>query len=388
MKPILLIKGDSSVCYGILEKFGQRLFEAFTLLGEEVIYADPSVEDIRGFAGREYKAVIAEEDLIYNNIDDSTGKPLFDSFIGPKFNIWLDNPLTFYGQLENIPGDYNVLTIDHQYVDLINRYYKGVKAFFMPPGGTLPKQRIPFEKREFTLSFVGTYSDWRSDLEAERSINDFTTQAALVFLERLLNDPNGSFEKTAIDTCRELSLDTSNEELFVQIMAAFRPMSLIAAAVYRERVIEKLLAGGITVDVFGDSWKVSPFADNRYLRIHPQVGSESVSDIYANSKISLNIMRWHKDSITERILDPMFAGSMVLSDTTPAINKAFIPGEEILLYSLDALDDLPFVIRNHENRTDIAENGMNKALSEHTWEKRAKYILELAERNMNDESDS
>ena len=72
MKPILIIKGDSSACYGILEKFSERLADAFKALGEEVIYINPYKDDILEYASREYKAVIAAEDLIFNNPDPSS----------------------------------------------------------------------------------------------------------------------------------------------------------------------------------------------------------------------------------------------------------------------------------------------------------------------------
>ena len=107
---------------------------------------------------------------------------------------------------------------------------------------------------------------------------------------------------------------------------------------YREEIVKTILDAGYAVDVFGDRWNNSPYAGNPNLKIHKEIAASEVQEIYKNSKISLNIMTWHKDSITERVLDSMAAGSIVLTDTTPALEECFkkYPSDnaEILLFSL------------------------------------------------------
>lgn len=70
---------------------------------------------------------------------------------------------------------------------------------------------------------------------------------------------------------------------------------------YREKVVEILLKSGLKLHVYGDSWKNSPFYAHSGLCIHPEVNAEQGIEVLQNSKISLNVMAWHKDGFTERI---------------------------------------------------------------------------------------
>ena len=92
----------------------------------------------------------------------------------------------------------------------------------------------------------------------------------------------------------------------------------------REKIIKTLIESGIKVDVFGDSWKKSPYADNKNLIIHDDIDFEKGLDIMAQSRISLNVMSWHKGGMTERIANAMLNYSVCVTDETSYINSAFM----------------------------------------------------------------
>ena len=128
--PILIFEGNPKTCYGILNSFSAQLRDAFISLGEDVIYVDPSSDFIAKYANREYKAIIAFMEIIFDRCMPGTDKPLFDYFKGPKFNYWPDHPSVFYLQMNHTPKDYYILTHDRNYVNFINRYYTKATAFF------------------------------------------------------------------------------------------------------------------------------------------------------------------------------------------------------------------------------------------------------------------
>ncbi|SFQ11047.1 Glycosyl transferases group 1 [Butyrivibrio proteoclasticus] len=375
--PILVFKGDSSLCYGILTSFSEQLRDALISLGEDVIYVDPAKASIDELIGKKYKAIIAfMENTFYSVLDD--GSFLFDSFYGPKFNYWTDYPAFYYRYVQKVPKDYYILTQDRNYVNFINRYYRNLKAFFLPPGGRKADRIIPFNAREYDLSFAGSFLNWEDCVKGFNSDDETTKIIVDNYLEFLVTEPDYTTEEAFRIVLERLGAHLSDDQFVQELSKVHRLADRGAARLYRQEIIQTILNSGITLDVFGDSWKNSPFADNEYLRIHPEVSAGSVSSIYENSKMSLNIMTWHKDSITERVLDAMMAGSIAISDYTPALDESFENSNEILLFSLKNINMVPDIIQNNIDNALVAQNGCKKAMEQYSWDgfaKRFLYIL-------------
>ena len=379
--PILIFKGDSTLCYGILKSFSEQLRDAFIEIGEEVIFVDPDKAVIEDYIGNRYKAVILfMETLVYSQMPN-TGEKVFDLIDSPIFNFWFDHPSFYYKYVKKSPRNYYILTQDRNYVSFINRYYhENAKAFFLPPGGRKTEKIVPFSDRKFDISFVGTYINWR-DTFKEYNLNDATTKIIVdKYIDKMVHNPDMTTTKAFAETLNELGASVTDGQ-FIEALATSHKLAVGGVAkLYREEVIRKLLEAGLIVDVFGDSWKKAPFVDNPYLNIHTEVSADSISEIYKNSKISLNVMSWHKDCITERILDAMMAGCIVVSDQTLVLRENFEDGKEIILFSLNEINKLPEIIKKNIDNESIASSGYMKAIQEHTWENRAKGILSIINR--------
>ncbi len=384
-KPILIFKGDIKVCYGILRVFSDELKNALTDLGEEVIYLDVEEDIIEPYIDKEYKAVIAFMEVIFSNRTPGGNDPLFDHFYGPKFNYWPDHPAVFYKQLVNTPKDYYILTQDGYYAKYINKHYKSVsKAFYFPPAGSIRGEIRPFSERRYEVSFLGTFKDWQKQLKIIQRSDPQTRVIGEKFLEILVSYPDLTTEAAFEKTMRELGARPTEKE-FVEALHQIHWLADEGVAkFYRQEMINHLIESGIDIDVFGDTWKNAPFADNPHLHIHPTVPADRIADIYRDSKVSLNMMTWHKDCITERVLDSMLAGSIAVSDETAALKNEFVYNDginddkaEVLLYDLKNLEALPDIIRSHINDEKLAKRGYEKALEKHTWKNRAKKLLEI-----------
>ena len=57
-------------------------------------------------------------------------------------------------------------------------------------------------------------------------------------------------------------------------------------------------------------------------------------------------MTWHKDAITERILNAMLQKAAVLTERNPYMEEHFSDGKDVLLYDLDQLSALPELVRS------------------------------------------
>ncbi len=374
--PILIFRGDSSLCYGVLTSFSEQLRDAFVMLGEKVIYADPQTTSVEDLIGKRYKAVIAfMENIFYSVLDD--GSFVFDSFYGPKFNYWTDYPAFYYRYVQKVPKDYYILTQDRNYANFINKYYKNVRAFFLPPGGRKSTANIPFDERRYDISFAGSFLNWEDSVKSFNSADETTKIIVDNYLDLLVTEPDCTTEEAFRIVLDRLGAHLPGDQFVQELSKVHRLADRGAARLYRQEIIQTILDAGITLDVFGDSWRNSPFSDNKNLRIHPEVPSDKVNTIYENSKMSLNIMTWHKDSITERVLDSMMAGSIAISDNTDALAKAFVNGREILLFSLKRIEDLPRLITENMENYQVAKAGQEKAYANYSWEQAAKRIMEI-----------
>lgn len=381
-KPILIFKGSTDECYGILRAFSDRLRDALASLGEEVIYLETDEDFITGYTNRDYKAVIAFMDTVFNNFYPGTQTPLFDLYHGPKFNYWPDHPSVFLYQMDKTPKDYYILTQDRNYVDFINRYYDKVRsAFFLPPGGWCDEAFVPkpLSDRKIDVSFVGTYKDWRKTLEASSFDGADGEAFRDTYLDTLITKNSLTTEDALRLTIEQLGISL-NEDGYLNLLNNVSFLaSTVVTGLFREKVLGTILDGGISVDVFGASWNSSPFSNNPHLHIHDSKDAADISDIYAESKISLNVMTWHKNCITERVLDSMCAGSIALTDRTEALSKKFVSEKEILYYSLSELNIIPELIRKHINDDTIAQNGRGLVMKSHLWINRAKELLQIIE---------
>ncbi len=120
------------------------------------------------------------------------------------------------------------------------------------------------------------------------------------------------------------------------------------------------MKSGITLHVFGDSWKQCPMIDCPQMVWHPAAIGKAALEVYARAKISLNVMTWHKDGFTERIANSMLQGAVAVTDRTTYLEENFVDEEELLIFHL----------------------GYEKALRQHTWHDRADKLLEWIEADM------
>ena len=156
--------------------------------------------------------------------------------------------------------------------------------------------------------------------------------------------------------------------------------------IYREKVIEALLAEGIPVQVYGDTWRKSPFYEQLNLINSPEVSGAEGPREYDTARVALNVMTWHKDGFTERLSNAMLRGAVIATDESKYVNENFTDEGDMIIFSLsdfekegtpDFVNRIKDVLTNQEKRVRIAEAGRKRALEEHTWDVRAKQLSEM-----------
>lgn len=364
--PFLVISGND-MCHGVLKDFAGGLAQALVDQGQAVTTTDGTFGNYTGAgfaAERTLKGIIGFQAPVLE-------KPFFQKIHAPKFQFWFDNPIFFDDLLHNLPDDYYILCQDALYAKFIREHYNTRHAIAFPPAG---KGWYPVEngQRKYDVSFVATY----------RKPDTHCAQDAFqkAFWEYMADNPVRTFEDGLSKLLCERGIEVSREE-YLAILKSLANVCRNIIYYFRHKAVEAILGAGITLHVFGDTWEEYEGAGRENMIIHPFVTVEESLQVFADSKIGLNIMTWHKAGMTERVANIMLAGAVCVSDETTALREYFEEDGEIVLFCLKRLDELPdkikMLLADDEWRNTVAGRGRKKASAEHVWSKRADDLLQL-----------
>ncbi len=373
--PIYIITGDDTA-YGVLNDFAMQLAKAFASQGQAVITTDGSYQPYNGvkdIEGRTLKALIGFQ-------APALFKEYFKGFEAPKLEFWFDDPVFFDDIFQDIEDDdnYYLLCQDGFHAEHLRRYYHIENAIHFPPGG-VDAGEPDYEKKDLDAVFIGTYTDPEKIYPEDISESPGHTGLKREYIEYMLKHPDLTYEQGVdgllIDKKQNL-MQEEKKKLIWSLADAYR----YVRAYFRSAVIETVLAAGLELHVYGDSWKAYEGRGKENLKIHPALKPDEASDVYRRAKISLNIMSWHKDGMTERITNSMLSSAVCVSDETKYLKKYF-SNEEICLYSLKDLQGLPDMLKDlmsdENKRLGIAKKARDKACKNDTWDEKAKEILKL-----------
>lgn len=381
--PILVYRGDDT-CYNQLNTFADELAKALKMNSQRVEIFDVGKEGIASlirYKGRHFKAVVGVQTYLFSvKMQDKTTN-LHDLIVGPKFNMILDHPVLLKEHIQAGPKDYYLLIHDRNYLAFAKKYYKNVKdCFLFTPGGIIIEcSDAPVEKK-YVISFIGSYYNYRPIISNIKNYEKMTKRIAVRFLMELKHNvalPSETALKNVLDY---YDISLSDEEFF-NLLFELRYVFFGVMYYYREKVIRTLLNSGLTLHVFGNTWDNWPTKNQSGLIKHPAVSGKKALESMRNSKISLNIMAWHKDGFTERIANSMLSGSLVVSDTSTSLTELFEDKKDLLLFDLSNLNTLPDMLKellsSDETLTKIAVSGYEKALQNHLWQNRANELLNI-----------
>jgi len=377
--PILIYKSEE-VCYNVPNFFAEEIGRELEKMGETVEYFDASIqplEELISYANRNLKAVIGVQSYLFS-LKLENGELLHNYFGAPLINIVLDHPCALGELLETSPEGMIILTHDRNYQKyIVDNYGNQFDVKICPPGGNVARSQMSETHihakgdYEYPLSFVGTYRDYRFWQNEVDSLEEKYPGKVNTLIELMKKNPNRTYEE-----CFAEAFGASEPKLMTECKATY----LYVMNYYRELIIQTILDAGLELHVFSDSWKNPIWSEYQNLHIHDAVSPEEVREIYAQSKLSLNIMSWHKDGMTERIADMMLNKTVAISDSSMYLKEEF-DVDEIVLFDLEKMEELPekinYILADDMLRSKIIEKAYEKASRLHTWEKRANKIDEI-----------
>ena len=375
--PYLIIYGVR-YCYNILNEILKGIENALKRKGYRVETYDEQEGDIAGlskYVGKTYKGIFAVQTYLYSVYLEQSEKFLFDEIHGPKYNIVLDHPGWLKHLFERLPKDTHVLTHDANYRAFVEKYYKAVDRSIHFPMASDARAKNDIRKK-YDVIFIGTYGDYREKYRQIYEIaNPFVRHLANRYLLEMRKDTTLTAEDAFARALKYYGKEC-DDDTFLELFSAMNPVLSCVMYYYREKVMHTLLDGGVILDIWGSTWKKSPFASHTNLRIHEDVTREDSLAIMESAKISLNIMAWHKGGFTERMADTMAQRALLVTDKTTFFDTADDAGVE--QFSLDDIAALPGRIKelltDEETLYGMIEEGYNNAIKNHTWDVRIEQI--------------
>lgn len=366
--PFYIIMGDD-ICYGVLKRFAICMTEALINNGQAVITSDGSYgkkSELKDVEKQALKGLVGFQSPILF-------REYFKDITCPKYIFWFDHPMYFRDMLEGTDDSYYLLCQDKYYAEFMRKYYHIHNAVQLPPAGE-DAGFIGNRKREYDIVFIGSYH-----VLGDGVIQDAFQQE---YYNYMVCNPQYTFEQGLDNLLKDKGLDMGKER-FLDILCSLQNVCRKIVYDYRIKVIEAIIKSGIKIDVFGDTWKQY---DGRYkdnLIIHNAVSVDEALDVWGHSMIGLNIMTWHKCGMTERIANICLSGAVCITDSSQYLQRNFNNNEDIIMYDLSRLEELPGLINKVLSdagyRQNIADNAYMLAKDKHTWEVRAKEFLGMVE---------
>lgn len=362
--------------------FSEALAAEFRKVGHETVFfraAEEPLEAMERFRGQHFDAVIDFNSVLPKVTTEEDGFFL-DTIDAPFFNVILDHPLYHHNMLKQELNNYHVLCLDVNHADYLKTYYPHLKSVHLfPMTGSPAEEEIPFEKKEISLLFTGSYTSPAEVRDAITKIPPFMQEQVNALIERIENDPSLTIEAAA----KELFSDTIVTELFLLHMQAFFLADTYLRAAVRDRILHTIVSSGLPLTLCGNGYEKAPFYAEKKAVFLPEISFSETFALMARAKVTMNILPLFRNGVHDRIFSAMLNESAVLTDRSGWLTSHFKDCEQLFFYDYtkDALQTLPdriaSLLSSEDQLRSVAEAGKKEAFLRHTWEKRCETFLEI-----------
>lgn len=407
MKRIVMVVGGVET----LEYFSYQMGKTFAEQGYLVFYYD--LKDEVTSAKRLRKFVrTGETVLVTFNFEGLEKEPgvyregigyVWDEYRIPCYNIAADHPYYYHDRLIDLPKDYYHISIDKFQEQYFKEFYPEFRHLgFLPLAGTeLPREREVVEISEqrgvsdssevLGKADAGRYMDvimtgnYTPPSFCEKHIHWINEEYAAFYqgiIDDLIANPDRTVEAAELEACeREMGYTPYDEIRIAMHRMIF--IDLYVRNYWRGEAVKALVDAGIKVDVFGKGWDELECEHPENLRIHPQTTSLACLQHLQHAKVSLNVMPWFKDGAHDRVFNSILNGAVCVSDESKYLCEELQEGEGVCYYDLKNIVELPHIVQdllqNENEMQDIVSNGIEKVRKNHTWDSRAKQIMNWIE---------
>lgn len=315
------------------------------------------------------------ENYIFDIKNDSSG--------GDYVKLWhiiLDHPLYHNSVLRQPLKNMRVVCLDETHAEYIRKYYSHIKeVIVMPLPADTAKSLVPYNERSRDVLFTGTYTSSENivalamrsggDRVEIKNFQNMHKEPAQKFMNsmQIFNKMAGYLLENPCETIEKAYTfalgDITEEKVLRETAAAFADglelnflADMFIRAVIREELLMEMLRNGIDVDIFGHGWgkfvekcgnvEKSEGRFKGKINICGEVDYRQLSELYADTKIALNVLPWFKAGQHDRIALAMCNGCVCVTDESTYLEKKFVDGENIFMYSLEDMTGAAMLVRD------------------------------------------
>ncbi len=303
-------------------------------------------------------------------------------------DVLMDPPFRFHPALERHPEHYHMFCCDLEHVEYVKKYFPQMTPFvsFMPHVGVIPEANtpvIPYQERKYDILFCGTYYRPQDKLLETKGLFPGDDEIYGVYetaYENMIRNTDLTIEQAVLTALNQLDLETTKDSLKVLLNRSVH-MDWAIRMHEREKVVTVLAQSGLSLHLLGRGWENHPVSGYPNVhRIDDRIPYGDTLSYMANAKLNLNVMPWFKAGTHDRIFNTLLQHSLPLTDPSLWITETFVDGEDIALYDLKHLDQLPHIARSlladHARAESMIQKGYDKVLKHFTWGHCAQWILE------------
>lgn len=375
IKKIGLIKGVSQ--YDVMRSWCDELEKGFNKLGIEVVVYDKKYhsftayhEDIDVFIGFNGWGIPDEATANFRN------KP-FVMVLADHANEHLD-------RIKNL-NENDILTVMDKYDANVLSMIGHINEVYFLPHAAVEVANEKYDKIIDCL-FLGSYSDPDTFLNKLKDLNSPGILAlATDIIEQCLKNSTINHIEKSYEMLKTFGVNISLYEDTSMIYM----INIIGRYLYstkRINTLKELADNGINLTIYGNNWENSDLYIHDNIRFNKSVNYWQSQDLIKLAKITLNIQSLLVDGSHERVYAAMANDSISLSNTTNYLSEEFLDNKEILLYNSESLSDiiprLNDLIIDEGAREEITSRAKQKIINTHTYQHRAKTIIEIIEHKL------
>lgn len=384
----ILIFTSREICYNSHYFFAHQMENAFEKLGYSVEMCEFTKEDdfdavLSPHLGKTYKLILDFNSLL-PQLEEEDGTPVLNMIQGPFFDYILDHPLFHYNCLTSKADDFHAILLDEAQEEYVKKYYKGVKSTLMMPLGAT--EAVCNSKRievPDCILFIGSYDSEEKLLNMIRVAQEPIRTLAFKVLEKRLENPLLLQEQAFAEVLLENKVEMDNSQ-FALFMNQMYPVDAYVRNHFRRITIDTLVKYHIPVKIVGEGWGKYRSFDEKFVIREREVEFGLSFEKIAKEHILLNNSPFFNRGAHDRIYAGMANHCAVLTDTNPYLERTLSDRENIMLYSIKdekgIKDRAEELLTNHVLCKRIQENAYLEFKQKHTWECRARRLLELIEK--------
>lgn len=383
MTRIVLFKGESR--YGVLRQVVDCFQRAFDAAGCTTEVVDLTLPEARG---RIWQLVERPElDLLFGvevgviTLSGQRNGPIHEIVGKPLFLYRTDHPVHNHDRISQVAQTNAIVS----FVDRFNAEFAAERlnvrhSLFVPHAADAAALcRTPTEQRDIPIMFAGSIDD----PEAMRKLwREQLPEGTARLLENLgsyaLTRQGESIHQTFREGMRSMGLAFPPESAGAAELTLIPELEQFVRCARRLELLAAL--DGLPVHVFGGGpWE--QLLPARSFTFQGEVPFDEVTNLMGRSRIVLNNSPTIPGGLHERAFTAMMAGAMLATDASPYQEVEFPHGTTAVAYRYGQLPALADGLAQHLDNPlqvgEIAAAGQQQTVLRHTWDVRARQVLDL-----------